>query len=32
LNTTTILWLFFRHHPGKPVPEENFWIYGARED
>jgi len=22
---TTILWPFFRHHPGEPVPEENFW-------
>jgi len=23
---------FFGHHPGEPVPEENFWIYDARED
>ena len=23
--TTTILRLFFRDHPGEPVPEENFW-------
>jgi len=23
--TTTVLWLFFRDHPGEPVPEENFW-------
>jgi len=23
--TTTILWPFFRHHPGESVPEENFW-------
>jgi len=23
--TTTILWPFFRDHPGEPVPEENFW-------
>jgi len=24
-HTTTILWPFFRDHPGDPVPEENFW-------
>jgi len=24
--TTTVLWPFFRDHPGEPVPEENFWI------
>jgi len=24
-NTTTVLWPFFRDHPGEPVPEENFW-------
>jgi len=23
--TTTVLQPFFRDHPGKPVPEENFW-------
>jgi len=23
--TTTILWPFFRDHPGEPVPEETFW-------
>jgi len=23
--TTTVLRPFFRDHPGKPVPEENFW-------
>jgi len=23
--TTTVLRLFFRDHPGEPVPEENFW-------
>jgi len=23
--TTTVLWPFFRDHPGEPVPEENFW-------
>jgi len=23
--TTTMLWPFFRDHPGEPVPEENFW-------
>jgi len=23
--TTTILRPFYRDHPGKPVPEENFW-------
>jgi len=23
---TTVLWPFFRDHPGEPVPEENFWI------
>ena len=22
---TTVLWPFFRDHPGEPVPEENFW-------
>jgi len=22
---TTVLRLFFRDHPGEPVPEENFW-------
>jgi len=30
--TTTVLWPFFRVYPGEPVPEENFWTYGARED
>ena len=24
---TTILWLFFRDYPGKPVPEEIFWTF-----
>jgi len=23
---TTVVWPFFRDHPGEPVPEENFWI------
>jgi len=23
--TTTVLWPFFRDHPGEPEPEENFW-------
>ena len=23
--TTTVLWPFFRDHPGEPVPDENFW-------
>jgi len=23
-HTTTVLWPFFRDHPGEPVPEENF--------
>jgi len=23
--TTTVLWPFFRDHPGVPVPEEKFW-------
>jgi len=23
--TTTILWPFFRDHPGETVPEDNFW-------
>jgi len=23
--TTTVLWPFFRDHPGEPMPEENFW-------
>jgi len=21
----TVLWPFFRNHPGEPMPEENFW-------
>jgi len=25
IHTTTVLWPFFRDHPGEPVPEENFW-------
>jgi len=29
---TTVLRSFFRDHPGVPVPEENFGLYGARED
>jgi len=32
---TTVLWPFFRDHPGEPVPEENkrtSGLYGARED
>jgi len=29
---TTVLRSFFRDHPGEPVPEENFGLYGARED
>jgi len=24
-HTTTVLWPFYRDHPGEPVPEENFW-------
>jgi len=24
-HTTTVLRLFFRDHPGEPMPEENFW-------
>jgi len=24
-NATTVLWPFFRDHPGEPVPKENFW-------
>jgi len=24
-HTTTVLRPFFWHHPGEPVPEENFW-------
>jgi len=24
-HTTTVLWPFFRDHPGEPVPEVNFW-------
>ena len=31
-HTTTVLWPFFPDLPGEPVPEENFWTYGARED
>jgi len=29
---TVVLRAIFRDHPGEPVPEENFWTYGARED
>jgi len=31
---TTILWPFFRHYPGQPVPDVIFFLdfYGARED
>jgi len=25
ITTTTVLWPFFRDHPGEPVPEEDFW-------
>jgi len=25
IHTTTVLRLFFRDHPGEPVPEESFW-------
>jgi len=24
-HAVTILWPFFRDHPGEPVPEENVW-------
>jgi len=24
-HTHTVLWPFFRDHPGEPVPEKNFW-------
>jgi len=30
-HTTTVLWPFFRDHPGEPVPDENFltsWCKG----
>jgi len=27
-HTQTVLWPFFRDHPGEPVPEENFfWTF-----
>ena len=29
---TTILQPFFQDHLGKPVPEETYGLYGARED
>jgi len=29
--TTTILWPFFRDHPGEPVPEENLWTLWCKE-
>jgi len=29
--TTTVLWPFFRDHPGEPVPEENFWTLWCKE-
>jgi len=29
--TTTVLWPFFRDHPGQPVPEENFWTLWCKE-
>jgi len=31
-STTTVLRPFFWDHPGEPVPEENLWTYGAKED
>ena len=27
---TTVLRPFFRDHPGKPVPEENFWTFWCK--
>ena len=29
-HTTTVLRLFFRDHPGEPVPEENFWTFWCK--
>jgi len=29
--TTNVLRLFFRDHPGEPVPEENFWTLWCKE-
>jgi len=29
-HTTTVLWPFFRDHPGEPVPEENFWTWWCK--
>ena len=29
-HTTTILQPFFRHYPGEPVPEENFWTLWSK--
>jgi len=29
--TTTVLWPFFRDHPGEPVPEQNFWTLWCKE-
>ena len=29
--TTTVLWPFFRDHPGELVPEENFWTLWCKE-
>ena len=30
-NHTTVLWPFFRDHPGELVPEENFWTLWCKE-
>jgi len=31
-HTTTITQPFFLDYLGEQVPEENFWLYAARED
>jgi len=28
--TTTVLWPFFRDHPGELVPEKNFWTLWSK--
>jgi len=28
---TSVLWPFFRDHPGEPMPEENFWTLWCKQ-
>jgi len=31
VKTTTVLWPFFRDHPGELVPEQNIWTLWCKE-